>query len=562
MGFVSQCPLVRGGRYSSVFTAHTSGTFFYHLHSGTERGHGLVIVSDGAETGLEDMPLVITDEYDVSDEALHAGWNGRPLAFPFPARVLMNGLAEQASLPVRQGRTYRVRVVNAASLCHFNVAFEGHVVSMVAFDGSPVEPVLRESIEISPGQRVDVVLSAAILRPKRRYAVRARCMWRGDRTGPGFTGVAAIEYAGVPEATPAIAGSSSSNATSSAALWVDPDLAPNDVLPWSFWPSLLTPTAEVTNAFGSVSGAPDKRFLLETVQQYVDPVTGEGKGVGPDASANQALRFAWTINNRRDILPATPWLLGAALGIPYSSEEAYGRGPRPLRVEPGDLVEVVVQNTCTQSGVCEMHPWHLHGHDFALVGQGAGAYDPVSGPKSFNLNNPPIMSTAVGYPTSFSRNLGGGASQQQSGPWKAPCGWFAIRFRAQIGSWPFHCHLSSHLAMGMGVVFDVAAERAGMPPPDAPFCGAALQKQLVGVGSKTPTPAPSAPAAVTPSPAPSSHASTNATAGEGAPYIPTRMYFPLVVFCGLVGATVVVIISQIRGKSKPTNIPLELPLAR
>ncbi len=64
----------------------------------------------------------------------------------------------------------------------------------------------------------------------------------------------------------------------------------------------------------------------------------------------------------------------------------------------------------------EMHPFHLHGYSFFVVGRGYGNYDPDSSPATFNVINPPFRNTyAV---------LAGG--------------WVAIRFQADNPGW-FSC---------------------------------------------------------------------------------------------------------------------------
>ncbi len=41
----------------------------------------------------------------------------------------------------------------------------------------------------------------------------------------------------------------------------------------------------------------------------------------------------------------------------------------------------------------EMHPFHLHGYSFFVVGRGHGNYDPNSSPITFNVINPPFRNT-------------------------------------------------------------------------------------------------------------------------------------------------------------------------
>jgi laccase len=41
----------------------------------------------------------------------------------------------------------------------------------------------------------------------------------------------------------------------------------------------------------------------------------------------------------------------------------------------------------------EMHPFHLHGYNFFVVGRGYGNYDPDSSLATFDVINPPFRNT-------------------------------------------------------------------------------------------------------------------------------------------------------------------------
>ncbi|KAK9233578.1 hypothetical protein WN943_023829 [Citrus x changshan-huyou] len=41
----------------------------------------------------------------------------------------------------------------------------------------------------------------------------------------------------------------------------------------------------------------------------------------------------------------------------------------------------------------ETHPWHLHGHDFWVLGNGEGKFDIYSDPKEYNLVDPIMKNT-------------------------------------------------------------------------------------------------------------------------------------------------------------------------
>ena len=104
----------------------------------------------------------------------------------------------------------------------------------------------------------------------------------------------------------------------------------------------------------------------------------------------------------------------------------------------------------TTNATSETHPWHLHGHDFWILGYGDGKFNITKDPKSYNLANPIMRNTVPLY----------------------PYGWTALRFRADNpGVWLFHCHIESHFYMGMGVVFEAGIDKVGTLPKSIMGCG-------------------------------------------------------------------------------------------
>ncbi|KAE8691244.1 hypothetical protein F3Y22_tig00110890pilonHSYRG00167 [Hibiscus syriacus] len=103
-----------------------------------------------------------------------------------------------------------------------------------------------------------------------------------------------------------------------------------------------------------------------------------------------------------------------------------------------------------ESDNSETHPWHLHGHDFWVLGYGEGKLDKFNDPRKYNLVNPIMKNTVPVH----------------------PYGWTALRFRADNpGAWAFHCHIESHFFMGMGVVFAEGVEMLGKLPSSIMGCG-------------------------------------------------------------------------------------------
>lgn len=134
-----------------------------------------------------------------------------------------------------------------------------------------------------------------------------------------------------------------------------------------------------------------------------------------------------------------------ATNYPPGSKDVSNSGIPVIKAVKGQLIQIVLQNLRALNSVPELHSWHLHGHYFWQVGQGFGNYDPKIHDKDFNLVNPVRRDTLTIWPIS----------------------WVAIRFIADNpGVWGFHCHMSSHLVMGMGIQIVTSPDMLP-PPPDA-----------------------------------------------------------------------------------------------
>jgi hypothetical protein len=134
-------------------------------------------------------------------------------------------------------------------------------------------------------------------------------------------------------------------------------------------------------------------------------------------------------------------LIGVDSGGPGASLGTYSEAV--VRLEEGDVVEFILQNTRALNGAAEFHPWHAHGYSFYIVGRGTGIFDPEKDVSTYNEVNPVLRDTVTLYPLN----------------------WVALRFVASNpGVWFFHCHLLSHQVMGMG--FTVVTQPDKLPDLD------------------------------------------------------------------------------------------------
>lgn len=59
---------------------------------------------------------------------------------------------------VEANKRYRLRVVNAGSLADIRFSVDGHVMTVIEADGTPVQPVKVQSVQVSVAQRYSVII--------------------------------------------------------------------------------------------------------------------------------------------------------------------------------------------------------------------------------------------------------------------------------------------------------------------------------------------------------------------------------------------------------------------
>eukprot|EP00243_Klebsormidium_subtile_P000592 TRINITY_DN1100_c0_g1_i1.p1 TRINITY_DN1100_c0_g1~~TRINITY_DN1100_c0_g1_i1.p1 ORF type:complete len:190 (+),score=47.83 TRINITY_DN1100_c0_g1_i1:329-898(+) len=126
-------------------------------------------------------------------------------------------------------------------------------------------------------------------------------------------------------------------------------------------------------------------------------------------------------------------------------------GQSVFEVNEGDVIDIVLQNGVTLVNASDPHPWHLHGMDFWVLGSAAGENFNASTAKLNTVN--PVYRSTVGL---------------------IAYGWTYLRFVASNpGPWFFHCHLISHMHMGMNTVINIRPKSGVFPapPPGSQMCG-------------------------------------------------------------------------------------------
>ncbi|CAD0087107.1 unnamed protein product [Aureobasidium mustum] len=411
VGGLTECPIPPGGSRTYTFLATQFGTSWYHSHYSSQYGMGVTgtIVINGPATSNYDIdlgPFPLSDWYyglatRVNDITLYNLQNNAPP--PNGDNILVNGKGMSASgagayaqMTLTKGKRHRLRLINTSVDNAIRVKLDGHNLTVIAADFIPTKPLTGQDwILLAVGQRYDVIFTAN--QTPGNYFFRAEAAtdcFSGNNKG----GRALFTYSGVTAANP-----TDSNE-------VPPSNGCTELNTVPYWTQAVDQT------------------------QYQAQVKTLSTGVAPGLTTNGQNFALWHLDTTAMMVNWDK----PTLQYVFEQNTSY---PDPYAV-----IEIPTEGTWTywliQMGQQNPlpHPIHLHGHDFFVLGSGAGVFD--SSTANLNFANPPRRDTSI---------LPG-------------LGWLLIAFPANNpGIWLMHCHIAWHISEGLGVQFIEAKNSIQMP---------------------------------------------------------------------------------------------------
>ncbi|XP_040994015.1 laccase-2 [Juglans microcarpa x Juglans regia] len=473
--YITQCPIQTGQSYVYNFTiVGQRGTLWWHAHiswlRATVYGPLIILPKHNASYPFvkpyKEVPIIFGEWWNADPEAVISQALQTGAGPNVSDAYTINGLPgplyncskkDTFKLKVKPGKTYLLRLINAALNDELFFSIANHSLTVVEGDAIYIKPFKTNVLLITPGQTTNVLLKTKPQDPNAAFLMLARPYFTGLGTFDNSTVAGILEY---------------EKSSNSSSLKKRPLLRP--ALP------PLNATSFVMNftrKFRSLATAKFPAKVPQTVQKQFFFTVGLGSNPCPRNQTcqgpNNSSKFAASVNNVSFILPTTAILqahfFGRSNGVfttdfPSSPLQPFnytGTAPNNTNVSNGTKavvlpyntsVEVVMQDTSILGA--ESHPLHLHGFNFFIVGQGFGNFDPSKDPLNFNLVDP-VERNTVGVPSG---------------------GWVAIRFLADNpGVWLMHCHFDVHLSWGLRmawVVQDGKLPNQKLPPPpsDYPKC--------------------------------------------------------------------------------------------
>ncbi|CAE7032522.1 hypothetical protein CFE70_004627 [Pyrenophora teres f. teres 0-1] len=394
---ITQCPTSPGESMTYKWRATQHGSTWYHSHFALQAWQGVFggIVINGPATADydEDLGMLFLNDWDhqtVDELYLHAQKVGPP--------VLDNGLingtntyeggGSRYNTTFTAGKTYRIRLINAAVDTHFKFMIDNHTMSVIGSDLVPIKPYNANVVSIGMGQRYDVIFTANQKALADKFWMRAipqsACSESGNRD----------DIRGIVYYDAASAGEPSTSA-------------------FEFKDNCVDETKNIVPFNPKTVGANPSLTANEPVSV----------GLNPDKL------FRWTLNSTSMVVQ---WDDPTLMQI-MSGNKSFEQSNAVVQLPTADEWAYVVISTT----IPVPHPIHLHGHDFFVVAQGSGAYtDDVV----LNLDNPPRRDTAM-LPSSGFMVMAFQADNP--GAWLMHChiGWhtsegFAMQFIERIDEIP------------------------------------------------------------------------------------------------------------------------------
>lgn len=461
---ITQCPIAPGKKFTYEFKiVGQSGTYWYHSHQSTQASDGLLgplIVHSKEEESLQklnyatDRVIMIQDHYHDLTGALLMTYlePDRENAEPVPDGALINGINVRdcdalahrkcknstSSIPrfdLARNQNHRFRFINVGAFAEFQIQIDEHEFAVTEADGTDVEPVYFHRLNISPGQRYSIVITANVDTAE-SFWMRAKMVTAcfAEENPSLMSEIRGIVQYSRPSHSEA-ARSNVSVEEPKSRDWdevvevICKDMNTTQLVPVDPVPAL---------------GKPDKLFYLRSNFEIGAWKLSRGffntSSWRSDVISPSLDRFieGYSTGNKDFVLP-TSGINHLAFNLDREMV---------IQVNGIQTIDILIDNFDDGN-----HPLHLHGYKYFVLAQGHGYFDPHLY-ETMDLSNPLRRDTASAE----------------------AFGWILIRLVTDNpGMWAFHCHISWHTEAGLLMQFLTRPELVGqwvLPEANKALCEA------------------------------------------------------------------------------------------
>jgi laccase len=287
---------------------------------------------------------------------------------------------------VENGKTYLLRIVNAALRSEYYFKIAGHTFTVVAADANYVKPYTTDIIAIAPGETIDALLIADA--PPGKYYMFALGIQSAEpnKQYPVMISRGIVYYnnssKGYEVDTPAMAPEMPIYNDRSASLYFHGNLSslPHRLLPSV--PSSVNERMFITMDSGHIckEGWPSCNATVTRMNN----ISFQMPATTPLLLAHYNKNISSAISMVREFPSTSPKI--------EFNEGMTMKATSFTRVPYNTTVEIVFQGP--PEGISYPNPMHLHGHEFFVLAQGLGQYEAEKDLHTYNLVDPPLKNTA------------------------------------------------------------------------------------------------------------------------------------------------------------------------
>ncbi|KAK2457406.1 L-ascorbate oxidase protein [Trifolium repens] len=332
-----------------------------------------------------EFDLLIGDWYNSSYKDIRSRLDSMDIVSP--SWMLINGKGPYMNIfsksyetfNVTQGKTYLLRISNVGTTWSFNFRIQNHKLLLVETEGSYVNQIDLDSLDVHVGQSYSVLVTAN--QNAADYYIVASPKLSNATNNNTLVGIAVLHY-----------DNSTTQANGSLPSGPDPfdlEFSINQAksIRWNLTTGAARPNPQGT--FNVQNVTISQNFVLEASTATIDRLS------------------RYTVNNVSYLTPDTPLKLadhfsngsGVYQLDAYSKNTSNVNAVRDVFVASAlhkEWAEIVVKNTLTT-----IDSWHLDGYSFFVVGLGEGEWKAESR-SSYNLFDPVVRSTVQVFPRGWS----------------------------------------------------------------------------------------------------------------------------------------------------------------
>ncbi|KAK5648672.1 hypothetical protein RI129_003564 [Pyrocoelia pectoralis] len=491
--FVTQCPILQGNKFRYIWTATHAGTHYWHAHTGFQKMDGLAGSIIVRQSSIKDQHSPLYD-YDLSEHVLFVqDWihelagnrypgcrSGRAKCASvsqIPDNILINGkglynsTTAQTNITIAEvfkvtaGRRYRFRLIGAVSLaCPIQITVENHTISVIASDGEPMKPVQVDSIIFTSGERYDIIIDAS--NEPRHYCIEIKAL--GLCAELGIRQLARLEYLTKFSAITPTLFNKNDHRIEKTLTSLDGDC--DQPLSNKVCISHLENAKEIDEEMLKPK-ADVKLFLPFSLYSYEDEELFHPNEFNSFFVPLGVDHMAGLMNNISYIPPPSPLLSQfSELNYDHFCNNTHSkincggicRCTHLVKIPLNAVVELILIDELEEPDL--VHPFHLHGYSFYVMG---------SGRMDVNDSSISLLEKVIEMDKKnqlYRRNDFPPSKDTIAVPNK---GYTVLRFKAtNPGFWLLHCHFLNHLLTGMSMVLQVGNLSDFPPlPKHFPRCG-------------------------------------------------------------------------------------------